>query len=197
MKNNEWLEYAQGQAIGSCRLIRGEQVCSNKVRLRIIDADACPCIAEFGLYAEATPTKAATQEIINQDLSKKNWKVINTTNKSAQLAIDNMTATFTSLSNHSITIDLGHTEHFSGFSHLPRQDKSAVGLIHKYVFRVSENNQNWETIVEAEFSNIKNNPIEQQVYFNTKIAARYIQIIAISTIDGSPATVAEIGIINI
>lgn len=197
MKNNEWLEYAQGQAIGSCRLIRGEQVCSNKVRLRIIDADACPCIAEFGLYAEATPTKAATQEIINQDLSKKNWKVINTTNKSAQLAIDNMTATFTSLSNHSITIDLGHTEHFSGFSYLPRQDKSAVGLIHKYVFRVSENNQNWETIVEAEFSNIKNNPIEQQVYFNTKIAARYIQIIAISTIDGSPATVAEIGIINI
>ncbi|HEY5570639.1 MAG TPA: alpha-L-fucosidase [Bacteroidales bacterium] len=50
--NGEWKEYAKGVAIGSCRLIRGERVTTDAVRLRIINADACPCIGEFGLYAE-------------------------------------------------------------------------------------------------------------------------------------------------
>jgi len=50
--NGEWKEFAKGVAIGSCRLIRGERVTTDAVRLRIINADACPCIGEFGLYAE-------------------------------------------------------------------------------------------------------------------------------------------------
>ena len=48
--NNAWTEYAAGQSIGACRLIRGEKVKTDRVRLRITRAAACPCISEVGLF---------------------------------------------------------------------------------------------------------------------------------------------------
>jgi alpha-L-fucosidase len=52
MENGNWKEYAKGSAIGSCRLVRGPFVTSDKVRIRITKASACPCISEVGIYAE-------------------------------------------------------------------------------------------------------------------------------------------------
>ena len=46
-----WKEYAAGQSIGACRLFRGEKVKTDKVRLRITHAAACPCISDFGLFS--------------------------------------------------------------------------------------------------------------------------------------------------
>jgi alpha-L-fucosidase len=46
-----WKEYAKGQSIGACRLIRGSKVQTDRVRLRITSAAACPCISDFGLFA--------------------------------------------------------------------------------------------------------------------------------------------------
>jgi len=36
-------------------------VTTGKVRLRIVQAAACPALAEFGLYAEPAPTRAGGQ----------------------------------------------------------------------------------------------------------------------------------------
>jgi alpha-L-fucosidase len=52
MENGIWKEYAKGSAIGACRLVRGAFVTTDKVRIRIIKASACPCISEVGIYAE-------------------------------------------------------------------------------------------------------------------------------------------------
>jgi alpha-L-fucosidase len=46
------VEFAKGTSIGSHRLVRGELVTTDKVRLRITQAPVCPALAEFGLYAE-------------------------------------------------------------------------------------------------------------------------------------------------
>ena len=59
MENGTWKEYAKGSAIGACRLIRGPLVTTDKVRIRITKASACPCISEVGIYAE--PESTATQ----------------------------------------------------------------------------------------------------------------------------------------
>jgi len=51
-KDGQWVEYAKGTSIGNRRLLRGEPVTTDRVRLRITKAAACPALAEFGLYAE-------------------------------------------------------------------------------------------------------------------------------------------------
>ncbi len=47
----DWQTYAAGQSIGACRLLRGPKVKTDRVRLRITAAAACPCISDFGLFA--------------------------------------------------------------------------------------------------------------------------------------------------
>jgi alpha-L-fucosidase len=51
-KNGQWSEFAKGTSIGHRRLIRGESITTDKVRLRITKAPVCPALAQFGLYAE-------------------------------------------------------------------------------------------------------------------------------------------------
>jgi len=49
-QDNAWREYVAGQSIGACRLARGAKVKSDRVRLRIVQASACPCISDIGLF---------------------------------------------------------------------------------------------------------------------------------------------------
>ena len=51
-KDGQWTEFAKGTSIGNHRLIRGESITTDKVRLRITQAPVCPALSEFGLYAE-------------------------------------------------------------------------------------------------------------------------------------------------
>ncbi len=51
-KDGQWVEFAKGTSIGNHRLLRGEYVTTNKVRLRITKAPVCPALSEFGLFAE-------------------------------------------------------------------------------------------------------------------------------------------------
>lgn len=54
LKDGQWVEFAKNTSIGNLRLIRGDYLTTDKVRLRITQAAACPALAEFGLYAEPT-----------------------------------------------------------------------------------------------------------------------------------------------
>jgi alpha-L-fucosidase len=56
-EGGEWKEFATGTAIGNRRLWRGEDITTDKVRLRILKAAACPAISEFGLYQQPTAEK--------------------------------------------------------------------------------------------------------------------------------------------
>ena len=46
-----WHEYAAGESIGNRRLVRGETVTTNKVRVHL-EGPVCPAMSEFGLYKE-------------------------------------------------------------------------------------------------------------------------------------------------
>jgi alpha-L-fucosidase len=54
----QWVEFAKGTSIGNHRLIRGPAIITDKVRLRITEAAACPALAELGLYAEPAASVA-------------------------------------------------------------------------------------------------------------------------------------------
>jgi alpha-L-fucosidase len=62
-RDGQWVEFAKGTAIGARRLWRGaEDVTTDRVRLRILSAAACPALSEFALHREPDahrPAKAA------------------------------------------------------------------------------------------------------------------------------------------
>jgi len=56
-KDGQWLEFAHGTSIGNHRLIRGDYLTSEKIRLRITQAPVCTALSEFGVYAEPPKTR--------------------------------------------------------------------------------------------------------------------------------------------
>jgi alpha-L-fucosidase len=48
-----WEEFARGTSIGARRLWRGEPVTTEKVRLRVVKAAACPALSELSLHFQA------------------------------------------------------------------------------------------------------------------------------------------------
>ena len=50
-QDSNWVEFAKGQAIGNCRLVRGKPITTCKVRVRL-SAPVCPAISEVGLFLE-------------------------------------------------------------------------------------------------------------------------------------------------
>ncbi len=49
-KDGQWIEFGSGTSIGNCRLVRGQPITAEKVRLRITQAPVCPAMAEVGLF---------------------------------------------------------------------------------------------------------------------------------------------------
>jgi alpha-L-fucosidase len=57
-KEGQWVEFAQGTSVGNFRLVRGDPLTTDKVRLRITGSPVCPALSEFGLYAEPAQAQA-------------------------------------------------------------------------------------------------------------------------------------------
>lgn len=51
-RDGEWREFFQGGSIGSQRLVRTQPVRTDKARLRITKASACPAVSDVGLFPE-------------------------------------------------------------------------------------------------------------------------------------------------
>lgn len=98
---------------------------------------------------------------------------------------------------HVLAIDLGETLDLRGFTYLPRTDRSLAGVCQTYRFEVSTDGQNWILAKKDSFSNIKNNPVLQEVFFDKSLTARFIRFSSLSTVNDDPyLSMAEIGIIT-
>lgn len=51
-KDGQWIEFAKGTSIGNLRLVRGDHLTTDRVRLRITQSPVCPALSRLGLYAE-------------------------------------------------------------------------------------------------------------------------------------------------
>ncbi len=94
-----------------------------------------------------------------------------------------------------IVIDLGETLDLRGFTYLPMQARWISGFIREYECLTSLDNKTWTPAAEGEFGNILNSPIRQRVAFDAR-PARYLKLIAKATVDGRPASFAEIGVLT-
>ena len=128
-------------------------------------------------------------------LAKSAWKVItNAPTQQAANAIDENSNTFWESPSPDIAVDMGTSKTIKAFTYLPRQDKKTDGIVDSYSFSVSNDNINWQTVTEGEFSNIKSNPVEQTVPFDHEVTARYFKLTAKHLIDGNGITAAEVGV---
>jgi alpha-L-fucosidase len=51
-KDGKWIEFASGTSIGNRRLLRNQDITTDRVRLRITKAPVCPALTEIGFFAE-------------------------------------------------------------------------------------------------------------------------------------------------
>ncbi len=178
---------AGGGSIGN-QVIRklAEPVTADAVRLRITAAGACPCISELSLL-RMPELGGEEQQKADTGLPKDTWK------GAGKPAFDNDPATLWTAGGAQpcLEVDMGRPQPVSSFSYLPRQDGSVEGIADRYKLELSLDGKEWALAAEGEFSNMLANPIEQRVRFSTT-RARHWRFTPLRTLDGKPATVAEI-----
>ena len=205
-----WVEFASGTAIGARRLWRGDNITTEKVRLRIVKAPVCPALAEFALYLEPDWARKGVpggQQV--RGLSKSNWKVVSaagvpSSNGPAHTAMGGETAkAWPTKSRHGepvprpeIVIDLGNVTEMGGFTYQPHGDASTHGMVDQYEFYVSDDGATWgEPVAKGEFGNIKSNPIQQVVSLAKPAQGRFVKFVAVHSVDESSISMAELGVL--
>ncbi len=203
--NDNWKEIHTGQTIGYQLLARlSQSVTTDRLRLRITQSAAPPCISEISLFKMPITQKCQTETILSEQNSlKKNWKIANATAGTPTHAIDSDPATLwktpeTSDKNappQSFEVDMGSTQHITAMTYLPRQDGSPNGMTEHYRFELSRDSKHWENVSEGSFSNIRANPIEQIMALKKPISARYFRFTALRALEKNHMSAAEVGVI--
>ncbi|MFL9831633.1 alpha-L-fucosidase [Flavobacterium sp. ST-87] len=152
--------------------------------------------------AEGIRSAVAT---VKYSASKENWKIIAVSSgdiQSAERIIDGNPETIWAFGNEKhplpqeITIDMGSVKNIKGFSYLPQQLGNNLNLIANYEFFTSTDIKKWTKQSQGEFSNIKNNPIEQVKTFDS-VKARYLRFVALSAIgSGETVSINEINVLE-
>lgn len=144
------------------------------------------------------------------DLCPAKWKVIDSDShlpkNPAKLAIDGNSKTIWHTPGgrelveqpHHISVDMGEELNLTGFTYSPRTDKNKSGTAFRFTFYVSNDGENWELIpTKGEFSNIKNNPVKQNIRFGKTYKARYFKFVSKEAINGEEwLTVGELGVLT-
>ncbi len=99
---------------------------------------------------------------------------------------------------HAFVIDLGQTMNCRGLYVLPRQDGGWNGVINDFAVYVSADSVSWgEPVLEGAFEYEGNPRRLQQVLFDEPVRARYLKLVAKSSVKGDPfSSAAEIAVLN-
>lgn len=150
--------------------------------------------------------KASEVTISQYGLSKAGWKVMDTLqgrNKAENAIDDDVNTIWSTLMKDTaatarfpqdISIDMGKVQGVKSFTYLPRQDKKAGGIADRYIIYISADGIDWQKVTEGEFSNIRSNPLEQEILLTHPVKTRYFKLSVLHVISGNGVTVAELGV---
>ena len=193
------LRGGKGHTIGN-QVLRwlSAPVTTDKLRLTITRAKACPCISEFSLLR--MPTVEAAQVVESTEgavkaLSSKGWSYSGFAAEKAHLAFDGKADTMWDIARtpSHFVVDMQQPAMVSGISYLPRQDGKTQGMTSRYRIEISMDKSSWKNVAEGEFGNLRANPVEQFINFPPQ-KARYIRFFSTAAIDGVGSSVAEMKI---
>ncbi|WP_342250516.1 alpha-L-fucosidase [Sphingomonas sp. OTU376] len=185
-----WKTLAEHECISAQRVIRlPAPITPRRVRLRILEAPACPAISEFALFASVTPVPVSA--IVSTDptvLDVTKWRVVDASAPNAERLLDNEAGTIWVQSSPRpgapayVTVDLGGSTDLAGFSLTPsRQVMTGAAPPRGYVAETSADGTNWEPAASGEFSNIAYALSTQRINFARARTARYLRLTFVET----------------
>ncbi|WP_404338289.1 alpha-L-fucosidase [Sphingomonas sp. MMS12-HWE2-04] len=180
-----WQTLAEHACISAQRVIRlPAPIAPRRVRLRILEAPACPAISEFALFRAVAPVPVAA--IVSSDpsvLDVTQWKVVAASAPGAEKLLDNDAGTVWALpapkrgAPASVTIDLGAPVRLAGFSLTPsRHVMSNAAPPKGYAVETSTDGSHWTQAEAGEFSNIAYALSTQRIAFADAREARYLRL---------------------
>lgn len=196
-KGGEWLPVRLNEettTVGYKRLLRFETVVSDGIRIRFTDARGPLCINNIGIY-DAGEGADMAYTMPAEQIQSMPFSLSGMSEEEMAAASDRNGQTTLFIDGDSLVIDLGKERTVSSFHFLPDQGEPNKGLIANYELSVGTDAAQINQVVKSgEFSNIKNNPVMQSVYF-TPVTARYILLKATRMIvPGEAMGFAEIAV---
>lgn len=193
-KDGAWLPVKLNEettTIGYKRLLRFETVETAKLRVSITDSRACPTLNNVeAYYAGETADVSFNQTIAG--LRGYDFTLLDVVEEEMRKACDKNDSTVCFVQGDRLVIDLGSERLVSSFHYLPDQGAPGKGLIASYEIAVGSSLEKIDKVVKRdEFSNIRNNPILQSVYFSP-VNARYVSLKPVRMVnEGEQMGIAE------
>lgn len=198
LKDGEWLPVQMNEettTIGYKRLLRFATVETDALRVRILQSRGPICLNNVEAFY-AGETGDVNFVAAAADIPSHPFTLHGIPEAEAAKATDRNAGTTCFVKGDRLVIDLGKEQTLSSFYYLPDQSTYNKGLVAGYEISVSSSADGPQTVVaQGEFSNIKNNPILQSVFF-TPVSARYVTLRAIRMVEGGVEAMgfAEIGV---
>lgn len=193
-EGDQWLSVKCNEettTVGYKRLLRFEMIETEELRIRFTDARACLCINEVGAYYAPDATENYTPA--TSELKSFPFTILGVDTEEAKKCSDKDDQTAALISGKEIMIDLGENRTIHSFYYLPDQSEYSKGLISSYELSAGITEEAMQVVAQGEFSNIRNNPILQNMYFSP-VEARYFKLKATRMVDESDSLgIAEIG----
>lgn len=193
-EGDQWLSVKCNEettTVGYKRLLRFEMIETEELRIRFMDARACLCINEVGAYYAPDATENYTPA--TSELKSFPFTILGVDTEEAKKCSDKDDQTAALISGKEIMIDLGENRTIHSFYYLPDQSEYSKGLISSYELSAGITEEAMQVVAQGEFSNIRNNPILQNMYFSP-VEARYFKLKATRMVDESDSLgIAEIG----
>lgn len=155
--SDEWVTVAQGSTIGYKRILLTDRITASVLRIHIDDAFACPVLNGMGLYLD---------EVLGRpDATWETAEVVGRVMKADQ----------------PLEVDLKELRRVEGFYYEPMHG-GAEGCIVSYRLEGSRDGVHWEELLaERIFENVVNNPILQEVRFETPAEVRCLRLVPLRT----------------
>lgn len=162
LNNGQWMPIQIKEAtttIGYKRLLRFQPVTTKKLRIRFQESRGPLCINGLGAYY--APNALESYEQKEEIVKGFDYSILTKDNRS-------------------LTLDLGNKRQIRSFHYKPAQS----GIVTNYEIWAGDSPYSLKCIAAGEFSNIRNNPIMQDVYF-APFDCRYVQFKAVRLVNES------------
>lgn len=198
LQNGAWLPVKLNEettTVGYKRLLRFATVETTGLRIEFTAARGPLCLSNIeAFYAgETSDVNFADKP---EDIKSLPFTLQGVTPAEAAKANDGKPNTTCFVEGGKLVIDLGGEKTISSFHYLPDQSTYNKGLVAGYEIGVSTSAEAEPKVVASgEFSNIKNNPILQSVFF-TPVKARFVTLRATKMVEPGTTVMgfAEIGV---
>ena len=198
-----WQTLATKECISAQRIIRlPKPITARRLRLRILEAPACPAINEIALFRSVAPVPVAP--IVSSDptvLSTAGWRIVEASAPGAEKLLDNDAGTIWTVPAPApahpvrVTVDLGGDIMLAGFSLTPsRQVMTDAAPPKGYVAETSLDGRNWQPAATGEFANIAYALSTQRIAFAEPRRSRFLRLAFAETATMAPRlAIAGIG----